>query len=100
MRRSGNDAGLVELATQAASAIAAGHVFVIVLRDGFPLVLRVGDDGRVNAIKVRVGRRVGDRIEILAGVTPTMRLVASGGAFLSEGDKVKVVPNAASGAGR
>lgn len=72
----------------------------VVLRDGFPLVLRVGDDGRVNAIKVRVGRRVGDRIEILAGVTPTMRLVASGGAFLSEGDKVKVVPNAASGAGR
>jgi HlyD family secretion protein len=72
----------------------------VVLRDGFPLVLRVGDDGRVNAIKVRVGRRVGDRIEILAGVTPTMRLVASGGAFLSEGDKVNVVPSAASGARR
>ena len=37
VRRSGNDEELVELATRNASAIAAGHVFVIVLRDGFPL---------------------------------------------------------------
>jgi hypothetical protein len=37
VRRSGNDPELVELATANASAIAAGHAFVIVLRDGFPI---------------------------------------------------------------
>ena len=37
VRRSGNDADLVDLATRNASAIAAGHTFVILLRNGFPL---------------------------------------------------------------
>jgi adenosine/AMP kinase len=35
VRRSGNDAALVALAVANAQAIAAGHVFVIVLREGF-----------------------------------------------------------------
>ncbi len=37
VRRSGNDADLTDIAVAAATAIAAGHVFVIMLRDGFPL---------------------------------------------------------------
>ena len=37
VRRSGNEAELVELATRAALAIAAGHSFVIFLREGFPV---------------------------------------------------------------
>jgi adenosine/AMP kinase len=37
VRRSGNDDELVELATRNALAIAAGHVFVIFLREGFPV---------------------------------------------------------------
>jgi uncharacterized protein len=37
VRRSGNDADLTSLAVAAATAIAAGHVFVIMLRDGFPV---------------------------------------------------------------
>lgn len=37
VRRTGNDQDLVDLAVAAASAIAAGHVFVIMLRDGFPV---------------------------------------------------------------
>jgi adenosine/AMP kinase len=37
VRRSGNDPELVELATRNALAIAAGHCFVIFLRDGFPV---------------------------------------------------------------
>jgi adenosine/AMP kinase len=37
VRRSGNDDGLVALAVGAASAIGAGHVFVIMLLDGFPV---------------------------------------------------------------
>lgn len=37
VRRSGNDDVLVDLATKNAEAVAAGHSFVILLRDGFPV---------------------------------------------------------------
>ena len=37
VRRSGNDPELTGLAVAAATSIAAGHVFVIMLRDGFPV---------------------------------------------------------------
>ena len=36
-RVEGNDDGLRKVAVENASAIAAGHVFVIVLRDGYPI---------------------------------------------------------------
>ena len=63
----------------------------VVLRDGFYYVLRVGPDSKVSQLKVGVGRRVGDRIEITSGLDPQARVVASGGGFLSEGDVVRVV---------
>lgn len=37
VRRTGNDEALVDLAVAAALAIGAGHAFVIMLRDGFPV---------------------------------------------------------------
>ncbi len=37
VRRSGNDEALVELATRIATAVGAGHSFVVVLREGFPV---------------------------------------------------------------
>ncbi|BAX94879.1 adenosine-specific kinase [Mycobacterium shigaense] len=37
VRHSGNDPELIELATNTARAIAAGHSFVIFLREGFPV---------------------------------------------------------------
>ncbi|BBX69781.1 adenosine-specific kinase [Mycolicibacterium psychrotolerans] len=37
VRRSGNDPELVELAARNALAVAAGHCFVIFLREGFPV---------------------------------------------------------------
>ena len=37
VRRSGNDAELVGLATQAAQAVGAGHSFVVLLRKGYPV---------------------------------------------------------------
>jgi adenosine/AMP kinase len=37
VRRSGNDAELTGLAASNAQAISAGHAFVIMLRDGFPV---------------------------------------------------------------
>ncbi len=37
IRRSGNDAELIRAAVASAEAIAAGHIFVIMLADGFPI---------------------------------------------------------------
>lgn len=62
----------------------------LVARDGFHLVYVVGQDLKVHQRKVRIGRLVDNRQEILSGVQPGERLVASGGAFLSEGDTVKL----------
>jgi len=37
VRRSGNDQGLVELATRNAAAIGAGHSFLVIMENGFPV---------------------------------------------------------------
>ncbi|HRE16671.1 MAG TPA: efflux RND transporter periplasmic adaptor subunit [Rhodocyclaceae bacterium] len=66
----------------------------VMLRDGFSYVLRVGDDAKVTLTKIGVGRRVGERIEV-TGLDANARVVAAGGAFLGDGDTVRVV-NAAS----
>jgi multidrug efflux pump subunit AcrA (membrane-fusion protein) len=63
----------------------------IVVRDGFSYVYRVGNDNRVAQLKVQTGRTLGDQVELLGGVKPEDKLVASGASFLSEGDLVKVV---------
>jgi HlyD family secretion protein len=63
----------------------------VTLRDGFHYVLQVGNDSRVRQLKAQVGRRVGDRIELLGGVPADAKVVAAGGAFLADGDLVKVV---------
>ncbi|APW43321.1 efflux RND transporter periplasmic adaptor subunit [Rhodoferax saidenbachensis] len=63
----------------------------VVVRDGFSYVYRIAADNRVSQIKVQTGRTLGDQIELLGGVKPEDRLVASGASFLSEGDLVKVV---------
>ena len=63
----------------------------VVLREGFSYVLRVGPDNRVAETKVSIGRRVGDKIEITSGLDPKAQVVASGGAFLADGDTVRVV---------
>ncbi|WP_274517429.1 efflux RND transporter periplasmic adaptor subunit [Halomonas sp. KM-1] len=58
------------------------------LRDGFGYVHRVDEDGRVTESKVGLGQHMGDRVEILSGLEPDARVVASGGAFLGHGDRV------------
>jgi RND family efflux transporter MFP subunit len=67
----------------------------VALRDGFAYVFRVGADGRAVQTKVVVGRRSGDRVEILEGLAADARVVASGTGFLSDGDLVRVVDAAA-----
>ena len=73
----------------------------VMQREGFSYVFRVGPDSKVSQVKVEVGRRVGDRIEIVAGLAPDARVVAAGAGFLADGDTVRVVdtPAAMSAAG-
>lgn len=62
----------------------------VVVRDGFSYVFLVGADQRVAQRKVQVGRRVGERIEVM-GVAADAVLVGSGAGFLNDGDLVRVV---------
>lgn len=63
----------------------------VLLRDGFNYVFKVSDKGQVMQLKVSVGRRVGDRVEVLQGLDPQANVVAAGVGFLSDGDHVRVV---------
>jgi multidrug efflux pump subunit AcrA (membrane-fusion protein) len=64
----------------------------IVYRDGYEFVFLVDiETGRVAQIKVRSGRRYTDSIEILEGISAQDQIVKSGGAFLSDGDHVRIV---------
>jgi HlyD family secretion protein len=67
----------------------------ISMRDGFSYVFAVGDDQRVRQIKVQLGRRSMDRVEISSAIDNKARYVAAGTAFLSDGDLVHVVPGSA-----
>jgi HlyD family secretion protein len=69
----------------------------VLLRDGFSYVFKLGPGNKVVQAKVTVGRRVADRIEVTSGVDASARVVASGGAFLADGDTVKVVEANAAG---
>ena len=71
VRRSGNDAELTSLAVAAATAIAAGHAFVIMLRDGFPVNV-------LNQVKAvpevcTIFCATANAVEILIAVTETGR---------------------------
>jgi RND family efflux transporter MFP subunit len=62
----------------------------IVLRDGRAYVWFVDKDNHVTSKVVTTGRSQGDRVEITEGITADTRVVAAGGAFLSEGAKVTI----------
>jgi HlyD family secretion protein len=85
--------GEFELGAQPALTVPQSAV---VVREGFSYVFRVDPDKRVNQVKVQIGRIAGDRLQVLSGVTADMRLVASGGGFLNDGDLVRVADAPAS----
>lgn len=70
----------------------------VVLRDGNSYVFEVGADRRVVEREVATGRRAGNRVEIVGGLRADDRVVARGGAFLSDGDTVRVEGAAPAGA--
>lgn len=63
----------------------------VVVRDGFSYVFKLGADSRVTQMKVQIGRRTGDRVEVLNGLQTDAELATSGVGFLNDGDLVKVV---------
>jgi uncharacterized protein len=67
VRRSGNDDELVDVAVRNAQAIGAGHVFVVALREGFPVNV-------LNAVKAvpevcRVFCATANPLEVVVGET-------------------------------
>jgi RND family efflux transporter MFP subunit len=63
----------------------------VLVREGFSYVFRVGPDNKVIQTKVSLGKRVGDRVEVVSGLDAAARVVASGAGFLGDGDTVRVV---------
>ncbi|ENW82133.1 MULTISPECIES: efflux RND transporter periplasmic adaptor subunit [unclassified Acinetobacter] len=61
----------------------------LLLRDGFSYVFIVDQNNRVTQQKVTIGRRLGDRVEIM-DLPTQVKLVSSGTGFLTDGDLVTV----------
>ena len=61
----------------------------LLLRDGFSYVFIVDQNNRVTQQKVTIGRRLGDRVEIM-DLPTQVKLVSSGTGFLTDGDLVIV----------
>lgn len=66
----------------------------VVVREGYAYVylIEAGADGlaRVAQAKVETGRRLGDRVEVTAGLAAGTRVVEAGAGFLTDGDTVQV----------
>lgn len=63
----------------------------VLLRDGFSYVFKVNANNTVAQVKVAVGRRFGDRVELTQGLDAQADVVVSGVGFLSDGDTVRIV---------
>ncbi|MEQ1488064.1 MAG: efflux RND transporter periplasmic adaptor subunit [Methylotenera sp.] len=63
----------------------------IVMRDGFAYVMQVESNHKIKQTKVQLGQRKDDRVEILNLAATDASFVESGGAFLADGDSVRVI---------
>ncbi len=66
----------------------------VVLRDSISYVFEIGNDEKVIRHRVETGDRHDGLVEIISGIKAEMAVAASGGAFLADGDFVKVVKGA------
>lgn len=88
--------GTINIGTQSGMAV---PLSAVVYRDGNPYVFEISDPNaqgltRIIQRKVVTGRTKDDAIELVSGVENNVRLVKTGGAFLNDGDTVKVMANA------
>jgi HlyD family secretion protein len=95
---SGKDGGTAKAGMFARGEFAVGEregvtlpQSALVLRDGFHWVFAIGNDNKVRQLKVNVGTRVGERVEVVSGLPANARVVAQGAGFLADGDTVRVV---------
>jgi len=63
----------------------------IVERDGYRYAFVLGAGDVVSQRRIEVGQPSGDHVEILGGIAAGDRVVVQGAAFLSDGDRVRVV---------
>ena len=63
----------------------------VVTRDGYDYVYQLVANNRVQQTRVKLGRRLEQSIEVLSGLSPSMKLVGQSGSFLADGDLVSVV---------
>ena len=70
----------------------------LVLRDGFTYAMRLEQGNKISQVKLQTGRRAGDAVEIIKGAKAGEQFVATGAAFLADGDLVKVVATSAAAA--
>lgn len=81
-----------DIAAAAPSPATTIPAAALVVRDGRELVFTVESGDLVRERRVAIGRRRGERIEVTSGIDPGARIVAAGGAFLGDGDRVTVAP--------
>ncbi|WP_306394540.1 efflux RND transporter periplasmic adaptor subunit [Telluria beijingensis] len=90
--------GRIALGSSEAMTVGAHSV---VLRDGRSWIFVAdADAGVARALQVTVGRRQGERSEIVSPLPPGVGVVGQGAAFLKDGDRIHVAPAAASGGPR
>lgn len=61
----------------------------VAVRDGFSYVFRLNPDSRVSQVKVSLGRRLGERVEVVSGLNADTPIVVQGAGFLNDGDLVR-----------
>ncbi|QIK37493.1 efflux RND transporter periplasmic adaptor subunit [Caldichromatium japonicum] len=78
-------------------SFALGHTLALTLpqtavqlEQGQTRVFVLGRDQRVHALEVKIGRRLGDRVEVLSGLGPEDQVVERGVGFLNDGDLVRI----------
>lgn len=68
----------------------------VLLRDGFPVVFVLDDKAQARLQRIETGERVDGFVEVKSGLAAGTQVVLEGAGFLTDGDKVRVLP--ASGA--
>jgi hypothetical protein len=79
--------GRITLGDRAGMAVPAS---ALVLRDGREFVFTVDAENRALETKVETGRRKGNLVEVVSGLKPGQSVIATGAAFLNNGDLVRV----------
>lgn len=67
----------------------------VLLRDGFPVVFVLDDKAQARLQRIETGERVDGFVEVKSGLAAGTQVVLEGAGFLTDGDKVRVLPASA-----